>query len=311
MKKQWYRVATVTMNTDSAAADWTEVQKRRAALLEKPESRDRLAALVRSLMQSGSTEEAQKLATQWLEKDAMDAEALVIHAELALLRGDAARAMELLESAIDANPGSEAAHERLLGAHLALGDFQMMCAHAVTRALVAPKNWEHQATAAQCTQDAARFFAHLPAGQRAQAERKLKEEARPTLRRDALNLEATWEGDSQVDLVVVTPEGRVVSFAGGARRVHTLGAQSTINEQLSTSMEKRGRYQIFAVPRRVSGTPAGQKTAAGSARGQVKISSYNASRTIPFTVGSAPVRVADVVVSSTFRLVPAGPSEWD
>lgn len=301
MKKQWYRVATVTMNTDSAAADWTEVQKRRAALLEKPESRDRLASLVRALIQSGSTEEAEKLAKQWLEKDAMDAEALVVHAELALLRGDAARAMELLESAIDANPGSEAAHERLLGAHLALGDFSMMCAHAVTRALVAPKNWEHQAVAAQCLQDAERFFAHLPAGQRARAERKMKEEAKPTLRRDALNLEATWDGDAQIDLVVVTPEGRVVSFAGGARRVHALGAQSTLHEQLSASMEKRGRYQIYAVPRR------GQKSAAGSARGQVKIASYNAARTLPFTIGTAPVRVADVVVSSTFRLVPADP----
>ncbi len=301
MKKQWYRVATVTMNTDSAAADWTEVQRRRAALLEKPESRDRLASLVRALIQSGSTEEAEKLAKQWLDKDAMDAEALVVHAELALLRGDAMRAMELLESAIDANPGSEAAHERLLGAHLALGDFEMMCAHAVTRALVAPKNWEHQALAAQCTQDAERFFAQLPAGQRARAERKMKEEAKPTLRRDALNLEATWDGDAQLDLVVVTPEGRVISFAGGARRVHALGAQSTINEQLAASMEKRGRYQIYAVPR------SGRKSPAGSFKGQVKIASYNAARTLPFTVGSAPVRVADVVVSSAFRLVPADP----
>ncbi len=311
MRKEWYRVAAVSVAADSAAADWTEVQKRRAALLEKPESRDRLQALVRQLIQAGSTEEAGKLAAQWLAKDAMDAEALVVQAELALLAGEADRAVEWLESAIDANPGAEAAHDRLFGTWRALGDFQMMCAHAVPRALSAPKNWEHQVAAVQCTQDSARFLAGLSAGVRAQAERKLKEEAKPTLRRDSLTLEATWEGDAQLDLVVITPEGRVVSFAGGARRVDVQSAQSRVTEQLSSSMERRGRYQIFVVPRRPG---AGSKKAAGpstdQATGQVKITSYNALRTLRFTAGTAPVRVADVVVSSKFRLVPADPG-WE
>jgi len=311
MRKEWYRVAAVSVAADSAAADWTEVQKRRAALLEKPESRDRLQALVRQLIQAGSTEEAGKLAAQWLAKDAMDAEALVVHAELALLAGEADRAVEWLESAIDANPGAEAAHDRLFGTWRALGDFQMMCAHAVPRALAAPKNWEHQVAAVQCTQDVARFLALLPAGPRAQAERKLKEEAKPTLRRDSLTLEAQWEGEAQLDLVVITPEGRVVSFAGGARRVDVQSAQSRVTEQLSSSVERRGRYQVFVVPRRsgasprqVAGAPSNQAT------GQVKITSYNALRTLRFTVGTTPVRLADVVVSSKFRLVPADPG-WE
>jgi len=296
MKKEWYRVAAVTAGVDTAVADWTEVQKRRAELAEKPESRDRMQALVRTLMQAGQ---------KWLEKDAMDAEALVVLAELALLKGQADQAMELLESAIDANPGSEAAHDRMFGAYRNLGDFAMMCAHAVPRALAAPKNWENQVVAVQCTQDTERFLAPLTKSARASAERRMNEEARPTIRPDSLNLEAVWEGEAQLDLIIVTPEGRVVSFAGGSKRLQAQSVQSKAAEQLATSMEKRGRYQIFVVPR-TGATPS------GSVKGSVKIASYGTTRLVPFTTGAAPLRVADVVVSSKFRLVPApfGPSDW-
>ena len=304
MKKEWYRVAAITANVDSSVADWTEVQKKRAALAEKPESRDRMQALVRSLMLSGSLDEAGNLAKKWLEKDAMDAEALVVLAELALLRGEAEKAVELLESAIDANPGSEAAHDRMFGTYRALGDFTMMCAHALPRALSAPKNLEHQVVAVQCTQDAERFFSGLTKSARVQAERKLNEEAKPRIQSDSLNLEAQWEGEAQLDLVIVTPEGRVVSFAGGARRVQVQSVQSKATEQLASSMEKRGSYQIYVVPRTGSGSTA-------SVKGSVKIISYGSTRLLPFSAGSTPLRVADVVVSSKFRLIPVGPSAWD
>lgn len=298
MKKEWYRVAAITAGVDSAVADWTEVQKKRAELAEKPESRDRMQSLVRTLMQAGQLEEARKLAQKWLEKDAMDAEALVVLAELALLGGQANKAIELLESAIDANPGSEAAHDRMFGAYRALGEFSMMCAHAVPRALVAPKNWEHQVVAAQCTQDTERFFGLLTKSARTSAERKMNEEARPRIRPDSLNLEAAWEGDAQLDLIVLTPDGRVVSFAGGSRRLQAQSVQSKVTEQLATSMEKRGRYQIFVVPRTGSAP-------SGSVKGSVKIVSYGTTRLLPFAAGSTPLRVADVVVSSKSRLVPA------
>jgi len=232
----------------------------------------------------------------------MDAEALVVLAELSLLRGEAEKAVELLESAIDANPGSEAAHDRMFGTYRALGDFPMMCAHALPRALSAPKNWEHQVVAVQCTQDAQRFFSQLSKPVRAQAERRLQEEAKPRIQNDSLMLEAQWEGEAQLDLIVVTPEGRVVSFAGGARRVQSQGVQSKVTEQLASSMEKRGRYQIYVVPRTSSGSTAGVK-------GKVKIVSYGTTRLLPFSAGSSPLRVADVVVSSKFRLIPVGPSD--
>ncbi len=296
MKKQWYREASIVTRPDTAAADWTEVQKRKAALNELPESRDRKQALVRALIQANALDEARNQVKSWLEKDALDAEALLVLSEIELFEGQLEKAIDTLESAIDVAPGNEAAHSRMVIAYKAMNDFPMMCEHVLPRALLAPKNLENQVQAVLCTQNRERHFAALSKAQIARAEKQLAADPRSENMWENLMLDGNWEKNMQAHLVVVTPEGRVVSFLGGANRIKAQAVTSGSGSRLSTSMERRGRYQIFVVP------PRGNTT---RSRGSLKIHSYNSSRTLPFELGEKPVRVADVVVTSRFRLVPA------
>lgn len=298
MKKQWYRTAAIYRKIDSAASDWSDIQAKRAALNLKPESRDRMISLIRSLIRGGDIKEAEKLTEKWLEKDAMDAQALVTLSDIHVLKGDVHKAKEFLASAIDVDPSSTAAHTRMFNIYKTSGEFGLMCAHALTRALLAPKNVDYQIFAVRCNQNKDRHLAKLSEKDKRLALSEIIKPERTQSMWGQLRLEMQLDGDHNADIVVVTPDGNVVSWLGGASRVSADSVNGSREERLSLSLDRNSKYRLWVVPSK-------NRISRSSVDGKLRINSYGSRRTLKFTIGDAPVKIADVIISSKFRLVPA------
>ncbi|MFH2006790.1 MAG: FecR domain-containing protein [bacterium] len=297
MKKVWYRVADVGRPGVVWTYEQNELRRRKQRLDENPRSRDRTKDLVRWYVRMGDLAAAEGLAKKWLAKDRMDADALAELAGIAALQGDPDRSRDLLASAVDVDPRSAAAHSRMVELYRAAGNRALMCAHALTRALVDKRSWHHQVAAARCDQDLTRHLAQLEGWRRQRAEKAVAKPERVDRLWGRLMVTASWDSGADLDIVVVTPQGRVVSWQGGARRVVSEGVRSLLRETLASSMTYRGRYQVYVVPR-----AHGKSTATS---GTVRIRSYNSVKTYPFAASTRPVRIADVNVKSKFRLVRA------
>jgi len=297
MKKVWYRAATIGQPASIWTYERTELRRREQRLAEKPLSRDRTRDLVRWHVRLGDLAAAERLAKKWLAKDRLDAGALVELAGIAALGGDPDRSRDLLASAVDVDPRSASAHTRMVELYRAAGNRDLRCAHAVTRALVSKRSWQHQVAAARCDNDVQRHLDHLKGWRRKRAAKGLARSVKEPRLWERLKVDARWDTGPDFDVVVVSPRGRVISWQGGARRVRTADVRSTVRETLAASMEERGRYQIWMVPR------ASAKVTASS--GTVRIRSYRKTRTLRFTSAGRPTRVADVSVKLKFRLVRA------
>lgn len=297
MKKVWYRAATIRQPASIFSFERTELRRRELRLAAKPLSRDRTRELVRWHVRLGDLPAAERLAKKWLAKDRLDAGALVELAGIAALRGDPKRSRDLLASAVDVDPRKAGAHTRMVELYRASGNRDLRCAHALTRALVSLRNWRHQVAAARCDNDLQRHISHLKGWRRKRAAKAASKDAKAPRLWERLKVDATWDTGPDFDVVVVSPRGRVISWQGGARRVRTADVRSTVRETLAASMEERGRYQIWMVPR-----SSGKVT---SSSGTVRIRSYRKTRTLRFTSAGRPTRVADVSVKLKFRLVRA------
>ncbi len=297
MKKVWYRAAAIGTPGGIFSYERTELRRREQRLAAKPLSRTRTRDLVRYHVRLGDLEAAKRLATKWLAKDRLDAGALMELAGIAALQGDPARSRDLLASAVDVDPRNAAAHTRMVRLYRAVGNRDLRCDHALTRALVSKLSWRHQVAAARCDNDVQRHLAGLKGYKRKRAEKALARKVRTPRLWERLKVDATWDSGPDFDVVVVSPRGRVISWQGGARRVRTADIRSTVRETLAVSMEERGRYQVWMVPR-----SAGQ---GASSSGTVRIRSYGKTRTLRFTSSGRPTRVADVNVKLKSRLVRA------
>jgi hypothetical protein len=324
VRKVWYREAAIRGHQGQLLSDRMELQKRAELLDAKPHSRERTRDLIRWQVRLGDLDAAERLARHWLEKDRLDAGALVELAGIAALRGDPGRSQELLASAVDVDPGSAEAHGRMVELYRAAGRLELRCDHALARGLLSPPSWEHRVEAVRCTSDRDRFLAGLDPGDRRRAERALGETVKKPPLWERLILEATWDGARDADLVVVSPRGRVISWQGGAARTRSEEVLGLGREVLALSMEELGRYQIFVVPRASApgSTPGvspggGPGTAPGAAasaapgpaasaapmaiQGKLKIQSYGKWRTIPFATAGKPSPAAEVQLVAKWR----------
>jgi len=297
MKKVWYRAATIGLPATIFSFERTELRRREQRLADKPLSRDRTRDLVRWHVRLGDLAAAERLASKWLAKDRLDAGALVELAGIAALRGDPQRSRDLLASAVDVDPRNAGAHTRMVELYRAVGNRDLRCAHALTRALVSKRDWRHQVAAARCDNDLQRHMSHLKGWSRKRAEKAVAKTVKAPRLWERLKVDAAWDTGPDFDVVVVSPRGRVISWQGGARRVRTADVRSTVRETLAASMEERGRYQVWMVPR-----SSGKIT---SSSGTLRIRSYGKTRTLRFTSAGRPTRVADVSVKLKFRLVRA------
>lgn len=296
VRKVWYREAAIRGHQGQLLSDRMELQKRVAGLDAKPDSRERTRDLIRWHVRLGDLDAAERLANHWLEKDRLDAGALVELAAIAALRGDPMRSQELLASAVDVDPGSAEAHGRMVELYRAAGQVDLQCDHALARGLLAPPRWEHRVEAVRCTSERERFLALLSPPERRRAERALDAVVKKPPLWERLLIEATWDGGQDADVVVVSPRGRVLTWQGGAARTRSEEVRGLGREVLALSMEELGRYQVFVVPR----APA-PGAAPAALQGKVKIQSYGKWRTLPFATAGKPSPVAEVTLAAKWR----------
>lgn len=326
VRKVWYREAALTRHRGELVSDKMELERRKERLDAKPASRERTRDLVRWHIRLGDLDAAERLARHWLEKDRLDAGALVELAGMAALRGDSRLSQEFLASAVDVDPGSAEAHSRLVELYRASGQTDIQCDHALTRGLLDPPNWEHRVTAVRCTSQRERFLDGLDKASRNRAESALASPEKSPSLWERLILEASWDAPHDADVVVVSPRGRVLSWQGGARRTRTEDVHGLRRETLAISMEELGRYQIYLVPRASSqgassqgpssqgassqGAPhlgtssqgaSHQGTAGPALQGQVRIRSYGKMRSFPFATTGKPVPVAELNLVAKWR----------
>jgi len=297
MKKVWFKEAAISEHSDrdgTSAADERELETRERKLDAEPDSRERTMALVRWHLRMNAPERAEKLAERWLEKDRMDPDALVALADIAALRGDLERSKALLSSAVEADPQRPLAHLRMAKLYEAAGEAGLACEHRLSQALVARSDAGAQAAAVRCGAREARVLSGLEEKLRAKVERSLERDPKPVRVSGPYRLDASWDASVDLDLVVVTPQGRVVSWQGGAD-VSVDDVDSLEGEKLSFKGSDNGRWQVFVV----------RHDEADHARveGALRITAHGTTRRIPFVVSEEEnvLSVADIDVASKFR----------
>jgi tetratricopeptide (TPR) repeat protein len=312
MKRVWYRVAAISRHHGSGSDARKELIERKDAFAQNPDSRDRTRDLLRWYVRVGALDEAEKTARHWLAKDRLDAGALVELAGIYALRGRRQKSQQLLASAVEVDPRNQAAHTRMYRLYKAADDRALMCDHALTRAIVSPADRRYAVAAARCDGDSHRHFAELDSRARRKARKALQKKQKaskaskaskapktPKTLWDRLIVKGKWRGNHDVDIVVITPKGRVVSWMGGARRVKSRDVRSTHRETLACSMWERGLYQIVVVP------VADGRALRTAVNGTLRIESYKSQKSFSFASNGEPVRLARIRIHSKSKLVRA------
>ncbi len=299
MKKVWYREASIGAYRDRHSAEHRELAKREANLKGNPESRDRTRDLVQWYLRMGMVTSAEQLAQRWLDKDRMDAGALMALADVAALQGKAARSEALLASAVEVDHDNLVARDRMVGLYEAAGEASLACAHRVARAILQLESVDHVVAAARCAGDAERFFDRLKGSKRRKADKALAKAPKVRRVKDKITVEASWDGGADLDVVVLDPRGRRVSWQGGAKRVAVSNAKSLTNEKLALSADKLGRYTVLMVHAEAGDADSDRSSPVS---GRLTVRSYNgAKRTLKFTTDGRSTNVASLRIVSKWR----------
>jgi hypothetical protein len=304
MRREWFSVGTITEGGGASRAEMRRVEAAESALAESPDSRDRHRALSRALSRARELDRARTVIEAWIARDQLDPEALTALADAIGRSGDRARALRLLLGTVDLRPDDTMLHERLARAFERTDERKRACAHRISLAEIRPDDVDAVAAAVRCeralARDAAasRLLADVePETRRAEVERRASEAPEPERARGAITLEATWTGETDLDLTLVAPDGARLSFMGGTRGVVGTDASAIGRESLGLLRARSGSYLV-----EIARTdPADTVPASGTIRVQVA----GERRTLPFRLDAEThVVVARADVERRQRIVP-------
>lgn len=272
--------------------------------LSEPDRREPVRKLYAMFALAGDTIRAERLVERWSSRDPLDADALTARADLAARRGDRARAIRLLGSVIDARPGDAAAARRLERLERWSNRPHVGCRYLVAAAELGTGQAKLVADAVRCSRASGdglaerELFAAAPESVRRAAENLLAAPAPDdgALTGD-LRVEASWSEDVDVDIGIVDPEGRRVSFLGAPTRavISARDVTSTRREALALRGAAAGDYVVEVV----RGEPSTQPV-----HGELTITVAGTTRRVPFTLTREQTTVALASVKLTPRLVP-------
>jgi tetratricopeptide (TPR) repeat protein/Mg-chelatase subunit ChlD len=303
MRRTWVRVPSVAAYSGPHPAIHKAVAEGEQALAAAPDSRERHRDLVQALSYAGEIPRALDLAGKWLERDQLDPQALGYRADLLGRDGQRELALRTLAGLVDLDADRAALHERMVRAYEHGGRAAQACSHRIALAALAGKADEvrRAADAVRCLRalgrepDAALVLRALrDDATRAAAEKALT--AAPPAPRLAgdLVLTARWEGDEDLDLSLIAPDGTRVSWMGGRADVTVADATSAAREQLAIRTLRRGNY-LVEIGR--GNAPSGR-----AIRGTVEIAVLGTKRSLPFELAGARAVVGRIGVSLEERL---------
>lgn len=305
MRRVWVRTAAIE-GERSAEAYAARVRAARERVAQNPDSRERYRELYRWLSLAGELNEAESVARRWSERDPLDVDALTRLADIALRKGDRAKALRYLASTVDARPQDAARVERLAIAYARLGDEDGACAWRASLAELRRGDANAQAAALRC--ERARGHSALAAlvlegsepAVRARADALAAEPTVVAQSNGELAVEGRWSGGGDADIVLVAPDGLAVSWMGGRTRLLSQGVTSETSERLGVSWASQGEWRVEVV--RGAGESA--------LRGTVTVSVLGRRRVFDVSTEGDRDTVGRVVMTRRSELVPVGGQGW-
>ena len=311
MRRVWFRTATIAAD-DRPVVDPVKLEAARAALAAAPDARQRHAELAKLLVRQGSPAEVEGLAAKWTERDPLDADALSLRATARAWRGDREGALRIL-SGILASPSMALAAQSEVASTLARAEDRAgrptrACALRVTAAETKPGDVTAVAAAIGCERgrrgsaSEARWLASLKddatRGRVSAAAAKLTPGGllADTVFGDVA-VDATWDGSAGVDLDVgiVDPSGRRLSWASAARNVRSSDCTSVTHEALAVTSGGTGPFLVEVV--RADGASSERPVT-----GKLRITALGRTQVVPFVLTGSRAQVARVNVGMDSRL---------
>ncbi|HUH01440.1 MAG TPA: VIT domain-containing protein, partial [Kofleriaceae bacterium] len=251
MRKVWFRTAGIDANAEVSANLRRVVADFEVALKNAPDSRERHRDLVQALAYTGELDRAYAVASQWLERDRLDPQALVYMADILGRKGEQQRAVRLLSGVVDLQPDDQKLHQRLVEAYGRVGDAEHACAHRIVVAELALEDAAAVGAAMRCNRALGRddLAASLRAGMPDDKHRTRADAvaAQPETAEKAsgeLVIDATWQGATDLDLSIVTPRGTRLSWMGGRDGLRVSGATAAGSELLALRKADKGNYLV-------------------------------------------------------------------
>jgi tetratricopeptide (TPR) repeat protein len=304
MRKVWQRFGEIYADrltprhaSGSAVADAEQV----LALNEN--RREALKKVLALSFATASLDRAAELSRRWSEKEPLDPEAITARADVLAARGERDAAIRVLGSVIDVRPDDVAAQKRLARLQRWRGRTALGCRHSIAIAELRAGDAGLLADAVRCAREtgdgamADELLANAGASTSAAAARLLGGPAPDdrALKGD-LRIEGSWSGGADLDLALIDPDGRRVSWLGAPTRglISARDVVSTSTETLALSGGKPGEYVVEVV--RGDGT--------GRASGELTITVAGATRRVPFSIDGQRVNVAILKIDTRQVLVP-------
>ena len=304
MRKVWFKVATISSNASPGSSDTQAVATAQSELDARPDSRDRQRALVRALAKAGELERAATAASDWLERDKLDPEALTYLSDVIGRGGDRDRALRLLSGVVDLRADDAVLHERMAKAFERTGNAVRACAHRVSLAEIKADSVNDVAKALRCE----RALGHSTGARslidglkdnalRSKVESAAERNDNPARARGELLLVGRWSAPVDLDLSLVTSEGTRVSWMGG--RVSAVGedADSLGRETVGLSSVGAGSYRV-----EVSRTDPNDHRPIS---GQVEVRALDERQTLRFNLVGTHAVIGSVRIKRESRLVPS------
>jgi hypothetical protein len=313
MRRVWFRTAAISGDGRSPV-DASKLETARAALADAPDLRQRHADLARLLTRAGSAGELEAVADRWSTRDPLDPDLLTARAAARAWRGDRVGALRILSGML-ASPSTSSAAQADIASALARAEERAVqpviaCALRVAAAESRPEDVATVAAAVACQRgqgDEASAARWIAAAKDEPTRTRLSFAAAKLLAapraEDAMfgdvSVDATWDDRPGVDLdiAVIDPSGRRLSWASAASRVRARDCTSRLHEALGVSSSAAGAFVVEIVR-------ADATASSAPVRGSVRISSLGRTQVVPFVLVGDRQQVARVDVRFDSRLEP-------
>jgi ferric-dicitrate binding protein FerR (iron transport regulator) len=269
------RVSIKAAAQASAERQEKRIERSKTAHEAEPLSVEKRKSYIRTLASAGRLDEAQKVTQGWLELDPLDPEALVLAAENQARLGHVALAQQALDNAMDTAPRAKWLRERLLFAAQSRKQGALACAHQLALDSILGKT----DSAKQCP-----LLSELEAWG---IQANTKEESAPAEKqgKHAFTATLSWSGDAQLDLFMVLPNERVLSWLGGSSKLAATDVDAPDREQISLKTLPPGTSNIEVV-RVDDGTQP--------IKGELRIEADKKSKTFSFEIVKGSIRIAEI-----------------
>lgn len=302
MRKVWYREASIARYSGTNQSIYDAIDIAERELTANPDSRDRHRNLLQALAYAEDLSRAQQIAESWIERDRLDPEALAYLADIAARDGRRDDSIRLLSGVVDLRPDDKDLHLRLAKAYERAGEMRLSCAHRVVLAELDNNQVSALANAIRCESDNGRKShadAIKDATPIALRGRALHDASRPEpserVRGDIV-LNATWTGGSDLDIAIITPTGRRISWQGGHSQLVAEDVTRIGSERLGLRRLRKGNYLI-----EISRTSPDDTN---SIQGRVDVEVLGQKQNISFELSNSSSVVGRVAVRMRSRLEP-------